>query len=807
MAMPQHLMVRINVGGQVFHTSLHTVMEGARIGVPVFQDLCQRFLGAGRPWEQLVVPANAEQYGVKHFVDADPTAWPYWLEYLRSGTQFEVGQDSVVREVPFVEAGPVRDRIIRDTRRAGFTELAEGLVQALADRVEVEVGGELFVTTRDTLTKKAGYFRALMYGARGTNCSDRIFIDRDPAPFAHILSWMRTGSLPCSVRMDATLLDPVIQDARFYDVPELEQECLTALGSFSKFAVEGKMTLQIVISAVLKAVKVRQDNPDVLEKGCQALADLAVDTSSQAEIDQQGGIHIILEAMVAHPGHTGVQVQGCKFLGKVSHNASSAEKIVDAICKDMQAQVLDAGVQERCCRMVCNSGCKLHHVSTTKRDCMVTMIITAMATHKDNAGVQEQGCGACKALGCTKADLWTDSILGAMMTHKDHTGVQARASEVMMHLHLDAFLGKKILEGLMMQQDPLVFRIAVTVMCNIQIEYEVLPEMLVVMSDAIVKGMIMHQDKQVIQEQGCGALGNIWKRLVNSGSTWRGHESDVIRVILKSMGEHTQHEGIQTKSKEALATISDVFWEEKSSGSSGFTFGATPTPAFGAAGFGATPAPAFGASSGSSAFGGGSAFGGAAAAAPAFGGFNGSSANASAGFAFGAPNYVERDNCAAKVSNCTVEMMTRQPGNTKYWCQVLSYLCTNNQVRKHGGRTVVNGIISILKAHQGDIAIQGAGYQTLSTLLSTEYMSNGYIVKNPLYPEGYSKMEDLPAALPTSEAQKVIQEAMDSPEVMYKIYFEGKQLLQQLKSQEESLQRAWKDIQSCREHGKIFRRR
>jgi hypothetical protein len=32
MAMPQHLMVRINVGGQVFHTSLHTVMEGARLG-------------------------------------------------------------------------------------------------------------------------------------------------------------------------------------------------------------------------------------------------------------------------------------------------------------------------------------------------------------------------------------------------------------------------------------------------------------------------------------------------------------------------------------------------------------------------------------------------------------------------------------------------------------------------------------------------------------------------------------------------------------------------------------------------------
>ena len=46
-----------------------------------------------------------------------PTPWPYWLEYLRT------------QRVPFVETGPLRDRVICDTERAGLAELAAGLRQ------------------------------------------------------------------------------------------------------------------------------------------------------------------------------------------------------------------------------------------------------------------------------------------------------------------------------------------------------------------------------------------------------------------------------------------------------------------------------------------------------------------------------------------------------------------------------------------------------------------------------------------------------------------------------------------------------
>ena len=81
-AMPQNVRIRLNVGGAVFQTSLHTVVEGARQGSGVFQCLCVQMLGHGaragsaaegqsdshsRSWESRVVPAHAEQYRHEHF--------------------------------------------------------------------------------------------------------------------------------------------------------------------------------------------------------------------------------------------------------------------------------------------------------------------------------------------------------------------------------------------------------------------------------------------------------------------------------------------------------------------------------------------------------------------------------------------------------------------------------------------------------------------------------------------------------------------------------------------------------------------
>jgi hypothetical protein len=136
MTMPQNVRVRLNVGGTVFHTSLHTILEGARRGCVVFQCLAEQILGPqscavsgesdgradGVGWEKRVVPAKDERYRLEYFVDADPTPFPVWLNYLRTG------------RVPIVEAGSLRDTVILETELAGLTELADGLRAAAQPR-------------------------------------------------------------------------------------------------------------------------------------------------------------------------------------------------------------------------------------------------------------------------------------------------------------------------------------------------------------------------------------------------------------------------------------------------------------------------------------------------------------------------------------------------------------------------------------------------------------------------------------------------------------------------------------------------
>ena len=131
--MPQNVPIRLNVGGTVFHTSLHTLIKGARRGCDVFQCLCSQILNLRRNSTQSSVCHTADRASVlvwspqrqhnhcgmippneEHFVDADPTPFPYWLDYFRTG------------RVPMVDA-TVRDKVVLESELAGLVELADAL--------------------------------------------------------------------------------------------------------------------------------------------------------------------------------------------------------------------------------------------------------------------------------------------------------------------------------------------------------------------------------------------------------------------------------------------------------------------------------------------------------------------------------------------------------------------------------------------------------------------------------------------------------------------------------------------------------
>ena len=87
------------------------------------------------------------------------------------------------------------------------------------------------MTTRETLCSHGGYFSAVL-GETGSQMSDSassLCVDRDSAPFRHILSWMRTNRLPYAVTADIAQLDAVAEEARFYALAPLEQQCEQAM--------------------------------------------------------------------------------------------------------------------------------------------------------------------------------------------------------------------------------------------------------------------------------------------------------------------------------------------------------------------------------------------------------------------------------------------------------------------------------------------------------------------------------------------------------------------------------------------------
>lgn len=63
------------------------------------------------------------------------------------------------------------------------------------DRIRLDVGGQLFVTSRSAACGSA-YFSALLQESwGGCGVHDTFFLDRDPELFQHILAFLRSGSL------------------------------------------------------------------------------------------------------------------------------------------------------------------------------------------------------------------------------------------------------------------------------------------------------------------------------------------------------------------------------------------------------------------------------------------------------------------------------------------------------------------------------------------------------------------------------------------------------------------------------------
>ena len=127
------VVVSLDVGGEVVHTPLATVMEGARQGGEVFRKLCGKLLGPGWGGYEAGGAAPAElaasAAGRARFLDIDPRVFAFVLEFLRSGEVLSGDTHLLVN----VRAWATREGMLALQRacQESFKRLDEGMVLQL----------------------------------------------------------------------------------------------------------------------------------------------------------------------------------------------------------------------------------------------------------------------------------------------------------------------------------------------------------------------------------------------------------------------------------------------------------------------------------------------------------------------------------------------------------------------------------------------------------------------------------------------------------------------------------------------------
>ncbi|KMT12084.1 hypothetical protein BVRB_5g100390 [Beta vulgaris subsp. vulgaris] len=108
--------------------------------------------------------------------------------------------------------------------------------------ITLNVGGELFQTTRQTLTL-AGPNSFLSTISSSDSNSDVPFIDRDPQLFALILSLLRTGNLPSkSKNFD---LQDLISESQFYGIEPILRNSLSNPSQFNPLTLQKSLILPL----------------------------------------------------------------------------------------------------------------------------------------------------------------------------------------------------------------------------------------------------------------------------------------------------------------------------------------------------------------------------------------------------------------------------------------------------------------------------------------------------------------------------------------------------------------------------------
>ncbi|EGT44461.1 hypothetical protein CAEBREN_22919 [Caenorhabditis brenneri] len=198
--------VKLNIGGTEFQTSKSTLTK---------------FNGFFKTMLETDIPVTKDEYGAI-FIDRSAEYFDVILNFMRDG---HVELPETIREVKelCVEA--------EYYQLDGLVELCNANIKAANDTVKLNVGGTVFQTTKDTLTRHSEYFRTLMNDESKVIRDENgcIFINRSPKHFDFILNAIINENY--TPPRCITIIKEIVTEVKFY---KLEQPFILLFGILAK---------------------------------------------------------------------------------------------------------------------------------------------------------------------------------------------------------------------------------------------------------------------------------------------------------------------------------------------------------------------------------------------------------------------------------------------------------------------------------------------------------------------------------------------------------------------------------------------
>ncbi|KAI3703448.1 hypothetical protein L1987_73529 [Smallanthus sonchifolius] len=137
---------------------------------------------------------------------------------------------------PFSQSGPISN---------GFTHNNKKINHPSTNIITIDVGGQLFQTTKQTLTLAGSetLFSKLFDSYEHNSINNIPFIDRDPELFSILLSLLRTGNLPSKAK--AFDIQDIIFEAIFYGISDLLFQSQSNPSQFEPFDLEKSVILPL----------------------------------------------------------------------------------------------------------------------------------------------------------------------------------------------------------------------------------------------------------------------------------------------------------------------------------------------------------------------------------------------------------------------------------------------------------------------------------------------------------------------------------------------------------------------------------